>query len=322
MAILYPAQIDTTSSLPPIADGVSGVNGSTINPFRQAIIAIEHQLGVVPAGVYGTVRARLDYMDTLLNNQQTPLGPAQDGYVLTWVNVDGMWEAKPIPGGGGGSNPVGPAGGDLTGTYPNPIVAQLQGSIVLSGTPSNGQVLQATSVAAATWVTPPVSLPPSGPASGDLGQNYPAPVVASLATNPLQLPILSTPHDGYVLVWNNNDGYITALPPASVPPTGPASGDLNGFYPSPTLGAIQGISLVLSTLNNGDIISYNGSSWVNTTALTDLINNFNTLQTTVTNLQTQVTALANGNGFSLSISGAGTGNVFYDGSTTISYLTT
>lgn len=63
MATKYPNGIDDNISLPQAIDLVTPVNGAAVNTLRDAIIAIEAELGIDPSREYGTVRARLDALE-------------------------------------------------------------------------------------------------------------------------------------------------------------------------------------------------------------------------------------------------------------------
>lgn len=164
----YPAQIDNSLSIPASVDNNTPVTASVTNRLREAIIAIESELGVKPGGM-STVRARFESINLTLENldpvmlggdiggttsfpliiglQGYPISdtaPAADD-VLTW---NGLAWVPGASGGGGGSvpggfdgfvqfNDLGSFGGDTGFTYNKTTnVLNLSDALAIGTTPA------------------------------------------------------------------------------------------------------------------------------------------------------------------------------------------
>ncbi len=136
--------------------------------------------------------------------------------------------------------PSGTAGGDLSGTYPNPVLVNTAVTAGTYGNASNYPTFNVDAkgrVTAAGVLALPTSLPPSGTAGGDLSGTYPNPVLATTAVtsgtygNATNFPTFTVDAKGRLTAAG-----VLALP-TSLPPSGVAGGDLTGSYPNPTLAA-------------------------------------------------------------------------------------
>jgi hypothetical protein len=144
MVTKYPAAIDTVFTLRPLVDG-QPVTGRSVEQLREAIIAIEEELGVKPSAVYTTVRNRLDVIENIVGN-------------LRIIELEG----------------------DLGGTLETPLVIGIQGRPVSDVEPSEGQTLIWDGIA---WI--PGAIPADVNFAGDLTGNPLFQTVVGLQSRPL-----------------------------------------------------------------------------------------------------------------------------------------
>ena len=81
----YPHQIDTHVEIPPVIDNSTEVKANVINRLRDAILAIETELGVKPSGTYGTLKDRINDIQLLVDTMREELGTNPSG---TFDNVE------------------------------------------------------------------------------------------------------------------------------------------------------------------------------------------------------------------------------------------
>jgi hypothetical protein len=154
-------------------------------------------------------------------------------------------------------SPAGSASGDLSGTYPNPIISKFQNYPVSSSAPSNEDALVWDG---SSWVTGKVPITGIAGGTNDLSGNYPNPILSTTGVSAgtygeaTQLGQFEVNSKGLVVSVSNQT--ISGVLPGGV-----AGGALSGTYPNPVVSKLKGRSISPDTPSDNYSLVWDGSSW-------------------------------------------------------------
>lgn len=233
-----------------IAGGYMGARFAGVSPRLSPVTAAEAQAlcptSLPPAGNFASAPVTQGQFKSALTNLVSYLGCllGTDGTAATARSTLGLAAVassgnySDLAGLPAALPPSGTAGGDLSGSYPAPTVAKIQGQPVSAATPSSGQVLQ---LAGGVWT--PASLASSPPLEtvNDISVNY------TIQNSDL----------GTLLKFSKATAQAIALPPA-----GAGGNFANGWWVEFIQAGAGGVTITptTSTINGASSWS-SGTQW-------------------------------------------------------------
>ena len=208
----YPNGIDNNTSLPP----ATGPDAVSVNANISATIAVETALGILPAGVYASVRTRLDILEARINNPYSPAPNVSNPFYI-------------------GGSPV--SGVSIQAGFGNPdttAIPAITGSLFLREDGYFGSTVYYN--VSGEWYVLGANIPVGGDLSGTSSDA----VVVGLQTYPISSV---APTDGFVLTWSGTAWTPTAISSGSVT----LIGDVIGPATSNTVSKIQGVSVATTS---------------------------------------------------------------------------
>ncbi len=253
MTTQFPAKIDDNTSLPDSVDNVTPVKAEVVNRLKEAIIAIQTELGTKPAGNYANVKTRLLNIEQSINNLQIIQLDGDLGGSLTNPLVVGL-QGNPISSTAPSTNQIlsfnGLAwtpsnfsfGGDLTGTRTSQTVIGLRGISIDTTAPTTGQALVYDGTKWKPGTSTAVTF------AGDLSGTSTSQTVIGLRG----VSVSSTsPTNGQVLGFDGSAWKPTTTTTVTF------AGDLSGTSSTQTVTGLQSRAVASTAPTNGYVLGWN-----------------------------------------------------------------